>query len=296
MEGSGNPCKPFLGWDLQHCLSSLLCCCPKRENTFLPVPFAEQHIHSRSGKSVTNNSVGGAPWPHAWCFITALTFAPLLQAQAPRGWWGHTLWGSAGQATMGLMAQPARGHGAAEMDLTCLGGLLNWGLLQEERPLPQLGYPWTRMRDHRELPQLYVLQPTCLPLRGDTTILQVTSRDGARSSALAQLGSGTECHSHPTIPPRLDKKGRFFVVSLCVLCQKPYITLLHIQTLMLRVVERSSGNDTRAGGEEASPNNAAHNMVLIIQLPLISLSPSLSHTCTKRLIFGLKKKKTSGVI
>lgn len=60
---------------------------------------------------------------------------------------------------------------------------------------------------------------------------------------------------------------------------------------MLRVVERSSGNDTKAGGEEVSPNNKAHNVVLIIQLPLIPLSPSLSHTRTKRLIFGLKKKK-----
>lgn len=114
---------------------------------------------------------------------------------------------------------------------------------------------------------------------------------GSCSSALAQLGNGTEGHLHPTSPPGLDKKRRFFVFSLCVLGHKPYVTLLHIQTLILRVVERSGGNHTRAGGEEASPNHAAHNVVLIIQLPLISLSPFLSHTCTKRLIFGLKRKK-----
>lgn len=109
---------------------------------------------------------------------------------------------------------------------------------------------------------------------------------GPGSSALAPLGNGTEGHSHSTGTPELDRKRRFFVVSLCVLCHKLYMTLLHIQTLMLRVVERSSGNDTTAGGEEASPNKAAHNVVLIIQLPLISPSASLSHTCTKRLIFG----------
>lgn len=89
----------------------------------------------------------------------------------------------------------------------------------------------------------------------------------------------------------MERGGSFlspFLQKLCVLWPKPHIMLLQIQTLVLWVVEQSSRNDTGAGGEEAPANSAAHNVVLVTRLPLISLSPSLSHAHAKRLIFGLK--------
>lgn len=79
-----------------------------------------------------------------------------------------------------------------------------------------------------------------------------------------------------------------FLQKQYVLWHKPHTVLVQIQTFVLRVVEQSRRNDTGAVGEKAPFKSAAHNVGLVIQLPLIFLSPSLSHAHTKRLIFGLK--------
>jgi len=78
-----------------------------------------------------------------------------------------------------------------------------------------------------------------------------------------------------------------YLQKACVTWHKPHVMLLQIPTLILRAVEQNSRNNTGAGGEEGPTNSVAHNMVLVIRLPLVSLSP-LSHAHTKRLIFGLK--------
>lgn len=110
-------------------------------------------------------------------------------------------------------------------------------------------------------------------------------RWGLAAGLLYSWAVALRATSTPQTPLGWTKKIKFFVVSLCVLCHKPYITLLHIQTLMCGVVERSSGNDTTAGGEEVSPTTWSSSSSSLSSPFLL-----LFLTCTKRLIFGLKKK------
>lgn len=162
---------------------------PRGKTPFYLFPLrCEQHLYSRSGKLVTNR------WTTmpTCLMLHHCTFTPLTADPSP-----GTMW-LVGTQTMGLCWTRDTGtHGKATLRAWgCRGGfnfssgLLSWAPPQEERPLAQLPYSWTRKRDHRELPQLslYLLEPTCFPLPGDTTILQVTSRDGALQQCSCTAG------------------------------------------------------------------------------------------------------------
>lgn len=86
-------------------------------------------------------------------------------------------------------------------------------------------------------------------------------RWGLAAGLLYSWAVALRATSTPQTPLGWTKKIKFFVVSLCVLCHKPYITLLHIQTLMCGVVwwRGAVGMIQQQEGKKCPPQHGPHH-------------------------------------
>lgn len=183
------------------------------------------------------------------------------------------------------MAKPARGHRAAEVVLTRPAGLLNWAPPQED----SWDIPGLERGTTRSFPSCTC---TCcsprLLLPGDTTVLQVTSRD----RALQQCSCTAGLWHWGALPPGSDKKKE--VLCCPPLCFVPQ-TLYYIATQSDSYVEGGGEEQwewhkSRRGGgvpQQHSTQRGPHH-------PAPSHPPfsfSFSHTHKEVNIWFKKKKK-----